>query len=218
MSDAPMVVHLYDDRRMTFSPWSIGNSKIGSGPGVYTYSRLPISTCPGATDWCKANCYARRVDGPVRALWEENSNTDSIRDFVPEDARLVRIHVSGDFDSIEYIEDWIALTEHRSDVSFFGYTRSWRIAALAPSLIELRDRPNVQLFASVDPGTPEADIAGLLVEGWRLSRIEEPTHGNVLEGAVNGMYCPEQTGDKESCDDCGFCWRGTKRDVTFIAH
>jgi hypothetical protein len=68
MSDAPMVVHLFDDRRMQISPWSIGNSKIGSGPGVYTYSRLPEATCPGATSWCKANCYAKRTHPCVRRL------------------------------------------------------------------------------------------------------------------------------------------------------
>jgi hypothetical protein len=220
MSDAPMLVHLYDDRRMVISPWSIGNSKVGHGPGVYTYSRLPVATCPGATDWCKEFCYALRVDGIVRDLWDQNSGEQIIPP-LPKDATLVRIHVSGDFDTVEYIEQWEALVDQHPDVKFWGYTRSWRISELMEPLEFLRQMPNVQLFASVDPGTSEGAIEALTEDGWRLSRIHEndkyplPPEEKITN---TGILCPEQLGNEESCQTCGFCWLGTRRDVTFIAH
>jgi hypothetical protein len=215
MSDAPMVVHLYDDRRMQISPWSIGNSKIGSGPGVYTYSRLPGPTCPGATEWCIANCYAKRVDGAVEELWTLNGER-YLRAPLPDDATLVRIHVSGDFDTTDYIAEWIDLALERPEVRFFGYTRSWRISGLYSMLVALRDLPNVQLFASVDPGDDQDDIDTLRLDGWRLSLIEENETDAVA--TATGIMCPEQDGRAASCDDCGFCWKGQRMDVTFRAH
>lgn len=43
---------------------------------------------------------------------------------LPEKARLVRIHVGGDFFSQEYFDAWRIMAERRPEVTFYAYTKS----------------------------------------------------------------------------------------------
>lgn len=183
----PLVVYLPDTRGVTVSRYGRGNLKIGAG--VYTYSRLPgkpgykalgtseertpseqwNGTCPGASAECLDICYARRPVkemGAVAQMWLMNSIFQDVPD-LPEDAVLVRLHVSGDFDTVDYIEKWIAQFTKRSDVTVWAYTKSWRVPELLPALERLRALPNVQLFASMDRTMPDAPPAG-----WRRAWID----------------------------------------------
>lgn len=190
-----------------------GNNKIGKN--VYTFSTTPGlpengGTCPGASEWCIAHCYAARLQRypSAAARWAENAQAvdAGLMPEVPAKAREYRIHVAGDFDSVPYIEAWIALAESRPDVKFWGYTRSWRVNALLPALDRLRAGANVQLFASLD-----LSIETLPPEGWRVAFIDE-------DPRVSGFQCPEQTGAKASCADCGYCFRGVRGNVRFLTH
>lgn len=212
-------VYLPDERGVTFSRWGKGNRKLG--PNVYTYSRRPGlleedgGTCPGASKECLSVCYAFRIRQNA-ALWRVyaiNSETERLlgdEDPLPDDAKLVRIHVSGDFSSVEYIEGWIRLARSRMDVRFFAYTRSWRIPELLSALEQLRALFNVQLFASIDKS-----IDRLPPSGWRRAWMEGDAR---IGAAVPSYVCPEQTGKKVSCQDCRYCIDGTQNDVTFILH
>lgn len=78
-----------------------------------------------------------------------------------------RIHVSGDFHRIDYIRAWIRICRSFPQTRFWGYTRSWAVPELAGNLAELRDIPNVQLFASTDPDMP------LPPRGWQCTTTIE---------------------------------------------
>lgn len=109
-------------------------------------------TCPGSTPECEEICYAERpvVEmGTVAAMWLANSVTDDVP-AIPEDARLLRLHISGDFNTLQYVTNWIERLKARPDVTMWAYTRSWRVPELLPALNVLRGLPNVQLFASMD--------------------------------------------------------------------
>ena len=93
---SPLIVYLPDTRGVEISPFGKGNTKIGQD--VYTYSRLAEYTCPGATEECLEICYAKRIVGPVRDQYALNSQTADVPP-LPRDCRLLRIHISGDFDS-----------------------------------------------------------------------------------------------------------------------
>ncbi|KKL92974.1 hypothetical protein LCGC14_1879330 [marine sediment metagenome] len=185
-----LTYHVIDDRRATRSAYALGNSKIGLGAGVYSYSKLPgrpdgafeqlavehglpagasVGTCPGSTVECESFCYSKRIkdNGPVWDWMKENTERGDVVPPVPKDARLVRIHISGDFDTEKYILSWTARIAQRPDVEFFAYTRSWRVPELLPHLEGLRSLPNIQLFASVDLSMTE-----LPPEGWRRAWIE----------------------------------------------
>lgn len=240
-----LTVHLPDTRGVTISRWGRGNTKIGLD-GVYTYSRLPgrpdgrfdelaqelgfahgtsTGTCPGSSEECESICYAKRVVNTplVWEMWRINSETERLpgpEDPLPDDAKVVRLHVSGDFTSEEYIEEWVRLAESRLDVRFFGYTRSWRVKGLLPALERFRALPNVQLFASMDKS-----IKALPPEGWRRAWIENDErlqqvrddYWRALDGAP-AYVCPEEQGRRANCQECGYCITGKKNDVIFLLH
>lgn len=202
-------VFLPDERDVTLSRYGYGNKKIG--PSVYTYSRLPgrgvvKGTCPGSTVGCEAICYAKRIAGPVRSIHSDNSERDDVPP-IPDACRLLRIHVSGDFDTVAYVDAWVSRLEARPDVTAWAYTRSWRVPSLVPALERLRALPNMQLFASMDDTTPEDPP-----DGWRVAWIAGDRR---IDKAIQ---CPEQTGDKSSCEACGYCLVGRKGGVVFARH
>lgn len=233
----PLVVHLPDSRGVEISRYGLANLKIG--PGVYTYSRLAgypsgdaPTTCPGATSGCEAICYAKRIDGIVkREVYLQNSLTDEVPP-IPEDCKLLRIHVSGDFNTPEYILNWVRRLQQRPDVIAWAYTRSWRCHSLLEFLEVLRALPNVQLFASMDDSHEDVPPAG-----WRRAWIDgdtragEPWGQRAHEAMLNAhlrnqqtfdgtksLICPEETKHKANCVECGYCFEGRKNDVTFLKH
>lgn len=221
-----LTVYLPDTRGVTISRWGRGNLKLGMD-GVYTYSRLPGmgATCSGATAECERICYAKRAStGPVWDVWAHNtySGLVSIEEELPPDAKLVRWHVSGDFNTHLYIGAWIAFVKQHSDVLFWGYTRSWRLSGLLPALEQLRALPNVQLFASMDK------LTGWPPVGWRRAWLEnderaqypggEGFHNPVSVDGESIYVCPEETGRKANCQECGYCVQGQRGDVLFLVH
>lgn len=249
-----LTVYIPDTRGVTVSRYGKGNLKIGMN-GVYTYSRLPghpdapalggmttggngFGTCPGATDECQAICYAARPvaeRGVVAQMWKRNSESEDVPE-IPEDCKILRIHVSGDFTSIDYIEQWYVRLREQPDVRAFAYTRSWRVPGLLPALETLRALPNMQLFASMDKSTTE-----LPPTGWRRAWIadddrikpvphertpelrwidtEESDWNSTLTGVPDlAIVCPEETGRKANCEECRFCIDGKKHDVVFLKH
>ena len=234
---APLIVYLPDTRGVEISPFGRGNLKLG--PGVYTYSRVAgnaalqensyLGTCPGSTPECESICYAKRIKGDVLDIYEWNSRSSDVPE-LPADARLVRIHVSGDFNHVEYINSWCQRLQERPDVTAWAYTRSWRVPSLLLALERLRAMPNVQLFASMDKSTVELPPAGWRI-AWidgdsRLFECSSPEHrvathnGDPLTTRFEslGYICPEQTGRKVNCEECRYCFDGQKHDVIFLNH
>lgn len=254
----PLEVFLPDTRGVEISRYGYGNLKIGLG--VFTYSRLAGSpaqnsyhahggrivqgTCPGSTDECEAICYAKRIEGPVRDIYVINSERNDVPP-IPEPCKILRIHVSGDFDSAAYIRNWIQRLTERPDVTAWAYTRSWRVKQLLPFLEELRALPNMQLFASMDEshtdvppegwrrawidgdpraGQPWSVAAHTLVKlgeegpGWAATDIiGQARNQRTFDGAMS-LICPEETKHKQNCLECGYCFEGKRNDVTFLRH
>lgn len=223
-----LTVYVPDTRAVEVSRFGIGNLKIGLN--VYTYSRLPGrdgGTCPGSTPECEAVCYAKRVvaeAGIVSSVWALNSQTEDAPESLPDGCRLLRLHISGDFTSVPYINGWTELLARHPDVTVWAYTRSWRVPSLLPALERLRALPNVQMFASMDETTPE-----LPPTGWRRAWIDGDTRAQrdpvldqytsrVTFDGTRTLVCPEQTGLKADCATCRYCFDGQRGDVTFLKH
>ncbi len=225
-----MDVHLFTDRRMRISRWSKANDKLADSDavGFYSYDRMAglrwageDGTCPAATQECLSWCYAVRGLNPnplMRAIFQQNVGADIPP--LPKNARIIRWHVSGDFDSSTYVNNWIVTVKRNRHVKFFGYTRSWRLPSMLPSLIALRDLPNVQLFASVDNDHSPDEKSHLADTGWRLSWVEGDREHDLLQEVNPGhsLVCPEETGAIPNCDACGFCIDDRGRDVYFLKH
>ena len=204
-----------------------GNSKTGK---VITYSRTPGATCPGKSEWCTPNClaqvpYKRWKD--TKTAWDRNS-TDAIPELPKprKDGKPIplRIHVGGDFDTRTYIHAWRFALEARPDVQAWAYTRSWATdngraySDLIPDLEKLAALPNVQLFASCDPTMIDPPA------GWRVATIADVEVGTdtariIKEPRFDGAkfpVCMEQTGKSPDSAECGYCFTGTRGNITFF--
>jgi hypothetical protein len=213
--------YLTEDRRHPVSPYGAGNPKLG--PGVFTYSLLPgrEHTCPGSTAECEAICYAKRIGGLARELYRLNTERGDVVPPVPDEAKLVRWHVSGDFHSHLYVLNWITRVEERPDVTFWGYTRSWRATSIPPhALNALRDMPNVHLWASVDSSmgvVPGDQWNRAWIEGDpRLTKINDAMY-RTFDGRL-ALVCPEERGSLPNCVTCGYCFHAMAKDLVFLRH
>lgn len=197
---------------MTIGGWKLAkNKKLGSAPGLYTYSRSAIATCPGASEQCQKICY------PVRMVQRRPSNARSFAANdgdaippIPAMATLIRYTVSGDLDTVAHIRALRSRLLERPDVRLWAYTRSWRVPTLRRELNRLRrdcgDR--VQIFASMD-----RSIAERPPRGWRVAWLSD-------DDRAQGYACPEEASPqrKPDCLSCRYCFRGRKGDVVFSIH
>lgn len=218
-----MITHLIEDRSSVISNYGQGNSKLG--PTIFTYSKLPGrqgGTCPGSSGECELICFAKRVirNKPVWDLWERNTLLGPEIPDPPEYARIIRLHVSGDFDTIGYINAWYHIVAHRPTVKFFVYTRSWRKSDLLESLEALRSLPNIQMFASMDYSIQE-----LPPKGWRRAWIDGDrrvwTRPKLMREIFDGkdaIVCPQEAGIVPDCETCKFCFKSSDRDLVFLEH
>jgi len=210
---------------------SPGNKKTGVTGTLFekvlVWNLPPVATCPGASSWCLKNCYNaddRNDIFPIRE-WQENwswaiHNLKKVKEKIISQLKeckkptAVRIHSSGDFFSQEYVQFWEDIADSAPEVSFWAYTRSWMIADMLPELEKLRERKNVQLFASWDETMPQPP------SGWRLAFVLDRPDSKISDRspAEKSITCPEQTGELPNCASCGFCISKRVGDVIFYLH
>ena len=190
-----------------------GTTKVGE---VMTFSLPSKTTCPGASTWCLRRCYAwryeqrrpgcRRANESHLALANDTQRfAETFIGILPRILPCFRIHVSGDFHTVEYIEAWTLICRAFPQTLFWGYTRSWTVPALREALEHLRAEPNIQLFASVDP---DMDLPP---REWRRAYVN-------TDARAVGIACGKQIGEHGSCLACGLCFRRRWGDVVFKVH
>ena len=156
----------------THIKWGGHNRKLG--PGIYSYSTPAVDTCPGRTPLCSRACYALKgyfvFASRMAAQRAARAAADSprfagliCRAIAASGVRVLRVHVSGDFDTAAYTRAWGRVAARCPQTAFFAYTRSWRVPALLPVLLELAALPNFQLIWSEDRDTgPSPRVPGVL--------------------------------------------------------
>lgn len=153
-----------------------------------TYPHFPNSfglpageTCPGATAFCDAYCYAVDTEGRTNVYRNMQTNLGILRDKTTEEMYALlsemmseyrvlvekhgiaphedvfRIHWDGDFFSVEYAQAWREVILENPATKFWVYTRSFRDPVnVVPTLYGL---PNLALYLSVDEGNADDAIA-----------------------------------------------------------
>lgn len=174
------------------------NSKMGVLPG---FSLPVLETCPGRTEFCDRLCYGLRGRfawlGNVE-MYQRNLEATKQDDFVDRIVSEIlkakpeafRLHVVGDFYSVEYVERWLEIANRLPDVTFFGSTRSWRVPDLREAVKEFADLPNVYMRASID--FTHCDRPS---DSWMVMSVEG-----------KGEPCPHDYGLVKHCTDCKRCW------------
>ncbi len=194
---------------------SLGKGNIKVGP-ILTFSLPSRLSCPGASQWCLEHCYATRFEriwpncrlAYSRNLvlsWNARRFVKAMLSNIALDLPVLRIHVSGDFYSCEYILAWRRIARKRSTTQFWAYTRSWTNPQLLTALECFRALHNVHLFASVDPDMPDPP------PGWRVAYLD-------LDPRAHGVPCLHQHGKAKSCHECRYCFRPGTGNVVFKVH
>lgn len=209
---------------------SARNKKLGAVPN---FSLPPFSTCPGATKACKSVCYANKgtskafaqkhwtknlkmIKKNLTELWQVNAYLKKNR------PQLFRIHVSGDFAWTSYTKAWIRIVKSNPKVTFWAYTRSWRLKKLMKDLQTLHDLPNMILWASCDKFTGNDTPADWKVAYMSLDDQDMPVpektdllfrvnHKTELKKFKGVAVCPPENGTEKggklTCAQCGICFR-----------
>jgi len=184
---------------------SRGNGKLGLLP---SFSLPVLKTCPGRTEFCSRLCYGlngRFTQPRMREIYQNNLEATKqagfvegvVREILKTGAEAFRLHVVGDFYSVEYGENWLEIADRLPDVSFFGSTRAWRVPGLRDAVRRFRDLPNVYLRASID-----------------LSHLDKPsTSWGVWSIEGQGDPCPHDFGLGEHCITCKKCWQTKGSDI-----
>ena len=184
-----------------------------------------VATCPAASRWCATACYAKKgrynpnTSGgrAVHAalIWRLElfrQEPKECKAWVLEEIRKqktigFRIHPSGDFFNLPYINWWISIIRqaHREispDIWFWFYTRCWwkeRIkklpatvlggtpAQFSKQLLALKNMDHVVGWASVDPTMKP------LPPGWRKAWVHDDL--NPDRRMPDHPKCPSQLHD-----------------------
>jgi len=92
-------------------------------------------TCPFA-DSCVKYCYAQKGNytrfPKIQELMEEKYKISKTNTFIPlmneeirkKKATHIRIHDSGDFYSLSYLQKWLDIATQNTDIIFYAYTKS----------------------------------------------------------------------------------------------
>ena len=194
----------------------INSAKLGSriekgrwkGFPVYSLTLEERATCPASCrHWrsCFGNSMnlAKRIEHGAALEWRLQHEVALLASRHPG-GFAVRLHVLGDFYSVQYVELWRSLIKQYPALHVFGFSARWQSSdpiavALVQTVLSNWDR-----FAIRFSNAPVDECATV--------SIEHP--GAAPSDAV---VCPQQLGKTESCSTCAFCWQ-SKRRVAFIQH
>lgn len=177
---------------------------------IFTLTLEERATCPRSCElWEK--CYGNHMPWAVRA----KHGVDLMAQLVDELAGLqtkypkgflVRLHVLGDYFSVDYVTFWALCLNTFPALHVFGYTARRlddEIGRALNALIKRRwDRFAVRSSGGGLPDIPKAIVIA-----------NERDRGDAV-------ICPAQKSanpDAVSCSSCGFCWH-SQRAVAFLEH
>jgi len=182
------------------------------------------SSCPGKTKECAKDCYAASmmlVYPNVAAKYKRNRRFANSPKFVkymiehiPRDCQF-RIHVSGDFFSMDYIRRWQKIIASRKDVTFYAYTRSWNrtssrsaysLAQIRAQIVKLHKLPNININLSVDDETDMPVFKGAQDLRWCYLTKTDNVPSWIREGDIvfrsnhNGQKLRRKNDTKKGID------------------
>lgn len=184
------------------------------GYAFYSLSLEERATCP---DYCevRAACYGNSMQFARRnRIVNDDVFFEILEDEISELAKthvgvLIRLHVLGDFPSVEYVAFWADIMSEYPNVACYGYTHRHPLKSdgdeIGQAIAGLKsthpDRFRIRYSRST-MGVDTASVIDFVPDGKKLG---------------DGIICPAQTDDTGCCATCAMCWEATKP-VLFIKH
>lgn len=177
------------------------------GAAIYCLSLEERATCPvECRHW--SNCYGNNM--PFSKRFKHGPSLlaaiDQDLSRLTHDGRkiLVRLHILGDFYSVEYVSFWMDMLEKYPGLHLFGYTaRNAEGSDIGRKVMWMN-----MIF-------PKRSAIRFSNQGVR--RNGAVTIKNRDECPPDAFICPQQTARTRACATCAACWEGTKN-VAFLEH
>lgn len=194
--------------------------------GVWTFNVPAGIACPNATEWCSKNCYAKKGNFLYKNVKEGQLNRmarsmrsnfvelmiKEVKKIAQKGHKIVRVHSCGDFYSKVYIYKWEKIALACPEVTFYAYTRNWRMAKYHLPLALLEKVSNFVLWFSTDP------TSGIPQNAPRISYILEPGSHRYHKNMPKPNCKKQRKHNYKNCTDCGICTSKKSTAVTFIKH
>jgi hypothetical protein len=182
-------------------------SKYWKGKKLFYLTLEERKTCPTTCHhW--DDCYGNNMPFAIRyqpgkeLQYKIAHEINMLMDKYPQGI-VIRLHVLGDFYSVEYVQFWAALLETYPKLCIFGYSARYHdlIGTEIYKLNETFPDRCVIRFSANKPFVPVANIRYAAEESYKGETF----------------VCPEQTKKVDSCAACGLCWT-TDKTVKFLSH
>ena len=187
------------------------------GYALYGLSLEERATCPtdcAVREFCYGNGMqmARRhrigdtelfftfLEDEIRELLEQN------------DGLLIRLHVLGDFPSVEYVAFWSDMLAEHEKLACYGYTHrrttNWNGDEIGDAIEALKDQYPDRFRIRWSTEVSRRDSAMVIDYVPNRPRLDD------------GIVCPAQTDATACCASCGLCWEPSAKSETilFIKH
>lgn len=185
---------------------SKGNAKLDKS--IFCWSITPVVSCLNCSQ-CAKHCYARfpyNFYPNTKKAWDRNYALAKSGEFAlyittqlsrARKCKTVRIHVSGDFFSQEYINQWAEIAKQFPNLKFYSYSKVFGILDFSP----LTSLNNVNIINSItfDQG----------INFGNRERVDFLTKNGYKE-------CPAIENDIICGKDCSLCINTEK--VCFLQH
>lgn len=174
---------------------------------IFSLTLEERATCPrSCLQW--NSCYGNRMQWAVRAkhgVALMDQLADELAALQKKFPRgfVVRLHILGDFFSVDYVSFWAECLKVFPALHVFGYTARTEEDEIGRALRHLIAF-NWDRFAIRSSGGKLAGIPASVV-----------VHAGTKRGEA--VPCPAQPDDDRMCANCAFCWH-SKRAVSFIEH
>jgi hypothetical protein len=113
----------------------------------------------------------------------------------------VRLHVLGDFDSLEYVAFWREMLLAYPPLHIFGFTARQPADPIGRAVIALMEEFDDRVMMRV---------SGLGAAFMCSEVVDQPEQ-------ATGIICPAELDEKRDCASCGLCWT-SDLNITFLRH
>lgn len=194
------------------------NRKIGAvvtkgkwaGYPIFTLTLTERATCPHTCrHW--GDCYGNKMNWSDRLIVDQvliKRLDGELRQLQKEfpDGFVVRLHVLGDFPSVEYVGIWMYWLDKYPALHVFGYTAHWETGRIGRKIRHISD----VLWDRFAIRTSNRALP-------ERAAISHYTGDKSLKTIGDAIVCPAQNGRSDCCATCGLCWN-TRKNIAFLVH
>jgi hypothetical protein len=186
--------------------------------GCWTFNLPAGHTCYGFSKWCYKRCYGKKGNWCFKTTiksidykWRQTQDLDKFVDQLILELdviqrngfNIVRIHSSGDFYNIDYFRSWIDIAKIYTNITFYCYTKNWRLNGWYKILHEADKINNFYIICSYDYTMKD-------FPKWnKVAKISE----NKKE-----INCKKQIDKKHNCVSCKMCFNDKIKEIIFYPH